>query len=72
MQNLLCVDIGNTHAVIALMNGDTLLDSIRIPSSPLLTTSEYLSLINDMLSRPDHVDLSIDDAVISSVVPRPY
>ena len=70
MQNLLCVDIGNTHAVIALMNGDTLLDSIRIPSSPLLTTSEYLSLINDMLTRPDHINLSIDDAVISSVVPR--
>lgn len=66
MQQLLCIDIGNTHIVAALMKGDMSVDSIRIPSSPLLSHQEYISLIKQMLSKYEN----IHDSVISSVVPR--
>jgi len=70
MQHILCIDIGNTHIVIALMESDKAIECIRIPSSPLLSHGEYLSKINAMLSKHDNKNVRIADAVISSVVPR--
>ena len=69
MQHLLCIDIGNTHVVVALMKDDKPIDSVRIPSSPLLSHQEYVFLINVMLSKAGH-DIKLDDSIVSSVVPR--
>lgn len=70
MRHLLCIDIGNTHVVIALMENDTLIDSIRIPSSPLLSVQDYTDQIKKMLSGSGNQDKRIEGSVISSVVPR--
>jgi type III pantothenate kinase len=67
MHRLLCIDIGNTHIVIAYMLGDKEIDSIRIPSSPLLSVEEYADAINVMLAKQDK---PVEDAIVSSVVPR--
>jgi type III pantothenate kinase len=70
MRQLLCFDIGNTHVVIALMKGDKMLKSIRIPSSPLLSITEYLHRIKKMLADISITCDEIDGSIISSVVPR--
>jgi len=70
MSHLLCIDIGNTHIVTALMEDERLIDTIRIPSSPLLSVSEYIRPINNMLSKPGNQTIRLEGTVISSVVPR--
>lgn len=70
MRNLLCIDIGNTHVVIALLDGKKVLDTIRIPSTPLLSVPDYIFPINVMLDKLNMKSDMIDGAVISSVVPR--
>jgi len=70
MRHLLCIDIGNTHIVIALMHGTTVLDTLRIPSTPLLTVPDYIAPIKNLLSDLKIKPEMIDGSVISSVVPR--
>ncbi|MCF7832177.1 MAG: type III pantothenate kinase [Candidatus Marinimicrobia bacterium] len=70
MRKLLCIDIGNTHVVIALMKGEQPLVSIRIPSTPLLSVPDYTSSIENMLSELKIKPVDINGAIISSVVPR--
>ncbi|MEA2076745.1 MAG: type III pantothenate kinase [Candidatus Marinimicrobia bacterium] len=70
MRNLLCIDIGNTHIVIAFMKGENMKDSIRIPSTPLLSIPDYIATISNMLTENELQKNNIDGAVISSVVPR--
>ncbi|MBN2781065.1 MAG: type III pantothenate kinase [Candidatus Marinimicrobia bacterium] len=68
MHALLCLDIGNTHAVLAVLRKDTLLKEIRIPSSPLLDLSEYVMAIERVLAEAGPAECK--GSVISSVVPR--
>lgn len=70
MRNLLCIDIGNTHVVIALLDGRKVLDTIRIPSTPLLSVSDYIAPIKDLISKLKIKIGNIDGAIIASVVPR--
>lgn len=70
MRYLLCIDIGNTHIVAALMADNTLLRSVRIPSTPLLDIPEYLASVSGMISDALPDPGTLDGAVISSVVPR--
>ena len=70
IRNLLCIDIGNTHVVIALLDGIKVLDTIRIPSTPLLSIPDYIAPIKDLISKLKINTADIDDAIISSVVPR--
>jgi len=70
MRNLLCIDIGNTHVVIALLDGIEVLDTLRIPSTPLLSVPDYIAPIKDIISKLKITTADIDGAIISSVVPR--
>ncbi len=70
MHALLCIDIGNTHVVAALLRGDSLLSEVRIPSGPLLDISEYLSSMETLAVNAGILPADIPGAVISSVVPR--
>ncbi|RKY55960.1 MAG: type III pantothenate kinase [Candidatus Neomarinimicrobiota bacterium] len=70
MRNLLCIDIGNTQIVIALMNDTKVLDTIRIPSTPLLSVPDYIAPIKYLLSELKIESEKIDGSIISSVVPR--
>jgi len=69
-RNLLCIDIGNTHVVIAVLKNTNVLDTIRIPSTPLLTVPDYIATIKDLLSKLNLKPGDIHGAIISSVVPR--
>lgn len=70
MHHLLCIDIGNTNIVIALMQGENMLDNVRIASTPMLDDSEYAEAIRNMLSKNHFALTQINGIVISSVVPR--
>ncbi|MFA6619084.1 MAG: type III pantothenate kinase [Candidatus Neomarinimicrobiota bacterium] len=70
MSHLLCVDIGNTHIVLALMQNENLLASTRIPSTPLLSDKDYRDAIEDILISLSLGKNEISGSVISSVVPR--
>ncbi|RMF75222.1 MAG: type III pantothenate kinase [Acidobacteria bacterium] len=63
---LLAIDVGNTHVVIGLFDGERLLRSWRISSRREMTADELLVLFAGLLG--EHVD-GIDDAVVGSVVP---
>jgi len=69
-RNLLCIDIGNTHVVIAVLKNTNVLDTIRIPSTPLLTVPDYIATIKGLLSKLNLKPGDIHGAIISSVVPR--
>jgi type III pantothenate kinase len=71
MSYLLCIDIGNTHVVAALLQGDDVAAEIRIPSRPMQTTNIYRSGLESLFSDLQADPLAdIEGSVISSVVPR--
>ncbi len=70
MSKLLCVDIGNTNIVLAIMRNEKLLTSARIPSTPLLNDTEYDTAIRDLIISSKLKLKKFDGAIISSVVPR--
>ena len=67
---LLVFDVGNTNMVIGAYEGKTLIKNWRICTDIHKTSDEYGMLINNLLAY-DKIDLkSIDDVIISSVVPN--
>ncbi|MFA5435703.1 MAG: type III pantothenate kinase, partial [Candidatus Neomarinimicrobiota bacterium] len=70
MEYLLCIDIGNTNVVAALLKGEAVTAEIRIASSPLQMQDEYRIAISGMLSRTGLKASALCGSVISSVVPR--
>ena len=67
---LLVFDVGNTNMVIGAYEGKTLIKNWRICTDIHKTSDEYGMLINNLLAY-DKIDLkSIDDIIISSVVPN--
>lgn len=70
MSTLLCVDIGNTHIVLALMHGENMLASTRISSTPLLSDKDYKQAIEDLLLSLSYSKNEVSGSIISSVVPR--
>ena len=67
---LLVFDVGNTNMVIGVYEGKTLVKDWRICTDIHKTSDEYGMLISNLLTY-DNIDLkSIDDVIISSVVPN--
>lgn len=67
---LLVFDVGNTNMVIGVYEGKTLVKDWRICTDIHKTSDEYGMLISSLLTY-DKIDLkSIDDVIISSVVPN--
>ena len=56
--NLLLIDIGNTHVVCAILQDDTIVERLRIPSD--------LNFFNQLIPLKTH---AFDGVVLSSVVP---
>ena len=69
---LLAIDIGNTHTVIGLFEGDDILTSWRMgtPRYRYETADEIGSIILNFLDNSGYDYLSIEEIAISSVVPR--
>ena len=67
---LLVFDVGNTNMVIGVYEGKTLVKDWRICTDIHKTSDEYGMLIGNLLAH-DKIDLkSVDDVIISSVVPN--
>lgn len=67
---LMTVDIGNTNMTIALFDENTIKATFRLTTKTIRTSDEYGSnLINFMHAFDIHVN-SIEDVIISSVVPK--
>ena len=66
---LLAVDIGNTNIVLAVFDGDKIVNQWRIATDARRTGDEYTSIILT-LARDADIDLSqVKKSIISSVVP---
>lgn len=66
---VLALDIGNTHIVIGVFRGDTLVGTWRLPSDPALDAVQYCSELDALLQSADIASVEIDGAVVASVVP---
>ena len=67
MTRLLVIDVGNTHTVLGVYEGEKLGAHWRIQTALGRTTDEYGVLFRNLLSGPESAD--IEGAVISCVVP---
>lgn len=66
---LLAIDVGNTNIVAGVFNGEELVESWRMATDNKRTADEYGTML-DMMLRRDGIDpASVDDVIISSVVP---
>ena len=66
---LLAIDVGNTNIVLGVFSGDELVESWRLATDNKRSADEYGTII-DMMLKHDGIDpASIDDIIISSVVP---
>ena len=66
---ILAVDMGNTHIVLGVLEGDKILCSERIATDHRKTSAEYEVLIHSILSMRNIKDSDIEGAIVSSVVP---
>lgn len=66
---LMVIDVGNTNITFGVYDGDTLVDNWRVSTAKERTSDECGLLFKQILSC-NHIDVdSIEDAIISSVVP---
>jgi len=66
---LLAIDSGNTNAVFAVFDGDTLRASWRISTNPRRTADEYAIWLTQLLSLAGLKPSELDAAIIGNVVP---
>ena len=66
---LLVVDVGNTHTVLGIYEGDALVHDFRIESSHQRTLDEYHVLIRALLSIAELDREEVEAAIVASVVP---
>ena len=66
---LLAIDSGNTNAVFAVYEGDTLRASWRISTNPRRTADEYAIWLTQLLSLAGLKPSELDAAIIGNVVP---
>ena len=64
---VLAIDVGNTNIVLGVINGEALTSTGRLSTNINETDEEYAMKLHSFLSL--HNALSIDGAIISSVVP---
>jgi type III pantothenate kinase len=68
-QMLLAIDVGNTHTVLGVFQGDCLVGDWRIGTEKGRTGDEYGVMMRDLFTL-NHIDLEdIDGIAISCVVP---
>ncbi|MBQ6757075.1 MAG: type III pantothenate kinase [Oscillospiraceae bacterium] len=66
---LLCIDIGNTHIVLGVMEGERILRTSRIATDRNKTKDEYALLLKGILDLHDMDSGAFKGAIVSSVVP---
>ena len=66
---LLAIDSGNTNAVFAVYDGNTLRASWRISTNPRRTADEYAIWLTQLLSLAGLKPSELDAAIIGNVVP---
>lgn len=66
---LLVIDVGNTHVVFGVYEGENLRHSFRIATEKQRTTDEYGLIFHQMFSYHNISQDQIEDIIISSVVP---
>ena len=67
---LLTVDVGNTNITLGLFKKSELFATFRITTQMARTSDEYGSQMAEMIARKGIDIQSIDDVIISSVVPK--
>lgn len=67
---LLVLDVGNTNIVAGIFEGKNLISSYRIGTSINTTSDEYSAIISQLLNMDNIKFSSIEDVIISSVVPE--
>jgi len=67
---LLAIDVGNTNIVLGIYKGDELLFDWRVSSDKSKTSDEYGLLFRDIFQASNIELSSIEDIIISSVVPN--
>lgn len=66
---LLAVDVGNTHTVLALFHGRTLLHSWRLSTRREVTADEVGVTVRRLLEQRGYALAQVDGLVLASVVP---
>ena len=66
---ILAVDMGNTHIVLGVLDGEKILCNERIATDHKKTSAEYEVLIDTILRMRGIDDSQIEGAIVSSVVP---
>lgn len=66
---ILAVDVGNTHTVLGLLEGDRIAGHWRVSTDPALTADELRVKIDGLLALDGHALAEVDRVVIASVVP---
>ena len=66
---LLAVDVGNTHTVLGLYDGDKLVHDFRIESSRSRTVDEHHVLLRNLLDIAGIERESVNGSILASVVP---
>jgi type III pantothenate kinase len=67
---MLCViDVGNTHTVVGLFNGDVLLECFRLRTNESMTPDEWGVTFKTLFSLREIAFDAVSNAAISSVVP---
>jgi type III pantothenate kinase len=66
---ILAVDVGNTHTVLGLIDGDDIFGHWRVATDAALTADELRVKIDGLLSLEGHELGEVDRVVIASVVP---
>jgi len=67
----LLLDIGNTHTVAGISDGDQILGQIRFRTDPAATADEYALWVESLFARqyPEFRIASLNRVIVSSVVP---
>ncbi|MCG6885016.1 MAG: type III pantothenate kinase [Silicimonas sp.] len=67
---LLCIDTGNTNTVFAVWDGSSFIGTWRASTEHQRTADQYFVWLTTLMQATGLKDVSIDDVVISSTVPR--
>jgi type III pantothenate kinase len=66
---LLALDVGNTHVVIGVFDGDRLVADFRLHTDARATGDELGLLLTDLLARAEVAPAQIDGVIVSNGVP---
>lgn len=66
---LLCIDVGNTHIVLGLKDGDTWRHQWRVHTDVRRTADEYAVIFRQLVRSHDIAPEAITGAIVSTVVP---